>query len=296
MQTQQLAHEFQAVRLSFRWLGTSRTLSKDQSEEAASTFEADRTYLSASKKLLNTKHEKYKAVTKWKGAIRSYWEARTVPFPENGVRLLKRSEIQGFRDRMSHYAQQLDLAVAELDEVYEELKVTAQIKLGRLFNPSDYPATLVGQYGFNVDFPSVSPPDYLRELDPALYEEQVQRMHARFSEAIAMAEEAFTAEFSNLVDHIVERLDNNEEGKRKKFGESVIGNLNDFFERFRDLNVGNNQQLDELVNQAQGIVQGAKIGDIKEQASLRLRMQGQFKEVSDRLETMMVNRPRRQLG
>ena len=43
----------------------------------------------------------------------------------------------------------------------------------------------------------------------------------------------------------------NEDGTPKVFRDSAIDNLCDFFERFRSLNVRSNQQLDELVVQAQ---------------------------------------------
>ncbi len=60
------AHELRtstaAMRLSFTWFGTRKTLSPEQKAQAAETFGAEGDYLSAGKKLLNTKHPKFKAV------------------------------------------------------------------------------------------------------------------------------------------------------------------------------------------------------------------------------------------
>ena len=52
-----------AVRLSFTWLGTRKTLTPDQRAQAADTFGAEGQYLSAGKKLLDTQHPAFKAVT-----------------------------------------------------------------------------------------------------------------------------------------------------------------------------------------------------------------------------------------
>ena len=45
-----------AVRLHIRWPGTRKTLSRDQTEQAAGAFDADSRSLSAAKRLFDTKH------------------------------------------------------------------------------------------------------------------------------------------------------------------------------------------------------------------------------------------------
>ena len=87
------------------------------------------------------------------------------------------------------------------------------------------------------DFPSVEPPDYLRQLSPALYEQERARVAARFDEAVRLAEEAFTAELAKLVSHLTERLTGQDDGKPKVFRDSAVENLNEFFSRFRTLSV-----------------------------------------------------------
>ena len=51
-----------------------------------------------------------------------------------------------------------------------------------------------------------------------------------------MAEEAFQEEFAQLLGHLTERLGHDADGRGPKvFRDSAIGNLHDFFERFRSL-------------------------------------------------------------
>ena len=63
------------------------------------------------------------------------------------------------------------------------------------------------------DFPSVEPPDYLRQLHPEIYEQECQRMRQRFDEAVQLAEQAFTEELSQFVSHLTERLAGQADGK-----------------------------------------------------------------------------------
>jgi hypothetical protein len=52
-----------AVRVSFTWLGTRKTLTPEQKSQAADTFGAEGAFLSAGKKLLDTRHPAFKAVS-----------------------------------------------------------------------------------------------------------------------------------------------------------------------------------------------------------------------------------------
>jgi hypothetical protein len=65
-------------------------------------------------------------------------------------------------------------------------------------------------------------------------------MRQRFDEAVQLAEQAFLEELGQLVAHLTERLTGQADGKPKIFRDSAIGNLTEFFQRFRRLNVRSN--------------------------------------------------------
>src|SRR4051812_39692912 len=82
-----------AVRVSFTWLGTRKSLSAEQRDEAAQPFDADGGSLSAGKKILDTKHSAFKAVTAIKTKLTSTLKHLSLPYPEPGVRLIRRDQI-----------------------------------------------------------------------------------------------------------------------------------------------------------------------------------------------------------
>ena len=200
-----------AVRLSFTWLGVRKSLSADQKAEAAESFGAEGNYLSAAKKLLDTKHPAFKSVTAVRGRALSLWRGLSLPYPEPGIRLIRQDDIGVFDVQMTTLRAELDEAVAQLNDRYGELKTAARRRLGRLFNSNDYPESLNGLFRIEHDFPSVEPPEYLRQLSPDLYRQEQARVQARFADAVRLAEEAFTAEFSRVVSHLSERLTGTEE-------------------------------------------------------------------------------------
>jgi len=280
-----------AVRVSFTWLGVRKTLTPDQKAQAAEPFGAQENYLSAAKKLLDTSDPAYREVSRVRSRATSYWKALTLPYPEPGLRLIRQDRLTTFNQAMEDYRTALGEAVAHLDSRYESLQTAARQRLGSLYASEDYPSTLQGLFGIEWEFPTVAPPAYLLELNPALYEQEKRRIVARFDLAVQMAEEAFAAEFAKLVGHLTERIS----GEDKVFRDSAVDGLQAFFERFKSLNVHSSRQLDDLVAQAQKAVQGVSPQDLRDSDALRKQVATQLQTVSATLETLLVDQPRRKI-
>jgi hypothetical protein len=284
-----------AARVSFTWLGVRKSLSSSQKDQAANHFGAETKFLSAGKKLIDTSHPAFKAVTNVRSQTIAYWKEVSLPFPEPGIRLIRLDAIEEFNRKMAHYQVQLEDAVRTLDQHYEELRNAARERLGELFDPADYPATLVGMFAIEHDFPSVEPPQYLQHFSPEMYRQECQRVQSRFDEAVQLAEQAFMEELSRLVEHLTERLSGQDDGKPKVFRDSAIANLTEFFERFRSLNVRSNEQLDELVLSAQRIVQGIEPQQLRDNQWLRQSITTRMTAVQAGLDQLLVDRPRRNI-
>jgi hypothetical protein len=284
-----------AVRVSLSWFGVRKTLTPEQKAEAAEPFGAEARYLSAGKRLLDTSHPAYKAVTAIRNRVLSFWKGMSLPYPEPGIRLIRQDKIDDFDAQMRALRSELTDAVETLDRHYSELKSAARQRLGSLFNVGDYPDSLAGLFEVTWDFPSVEPADYLRQLNPQLFEQECRRVQQRFDEAVRLTEEMFTAELAKLISHLTERLSGADDGKPKIFRDSAIENLTDFFGRFRQLNVRSNEQLDQLVGQAQRIVRGVDPQALRDNAGLRQHVATEMSRVQNVLDGLLVDRPRRNI-
>lgn len=294
-QTMALAEMYAAVRLSFTWWGTKRALSGEQTEEASKPFGANSDFVAAQKRLVNTKHEAWRKVSGCRNAAREYWHSHTLPYPESGIRLIKKDQILRFDSEMERSRANLAAAVEELSVAYDDLVLEARIKLGKLFRASDYPSSIVDQFTLTWDYIEVRPPNYLKDASPAIYEEAVKRVEARFNQAVEMAEQAFIDEFGTMVHRLADRMTPGADGKNKVFRDSVVTNLVDFFGRFKDLNIGSSDALNDLVAQAEGLVKGIAPDTLRNNPELRSQIKLQMDEVFSSLQSMMSERPRRKL-
>lgn len=293
--SQRLRTTMAAVRVSFTWLGVRKTLTAEQRAEAAEPFGANAQFLSAGKKLLDISHPAYRAVTAVRGKVQAYWKSQSLPFPEPGIRLVCQDGISDFATKMREFQDELAEAVENLDRQYHDLKTAARERLGSLYNSGDYPESLRGLFAVEFDFPSIQPPDYLQQLNPQLYEEECRRVQSRFDEAVRLAEEAFIGELSKLVSHLTERLSGADDGRQRIFRDSAVENLTDFFARFRQLNVRSNEQLDNLVADAQRIIRGVEPQALRDNAGLRQHVATEMSRVQSVLDGLLVDQPRRRI-
>jgi hypothetical protein len=394
--TTKLQAETAATKVSTKKFGVRRALPKEKTQQAALTFGASVDSLRATKRLIDPSSAPYLAVSAVFYQINQFWKNSTIPYPESGIRLLRRDRIDEFNSRMVVYRAELDQATAALQEAYEGIRNQAEADLGSLFDEADYPTNIAEEFSVDWEFPSVKPPNFLKQLNPELYAQQEARLAAKFDEAIAMTERAFSNEFSGLVEHLFDRLQpqsvevwvyqngpstaeleaqaeaielelpsadgstaaftsdvealNNrlsevnrraalsragaievrdgdvsaipEKGRRttfkfddkeaaaawltecgcrferttmehKTFRDSAVGGLRDFFDRFGQLNIGSNAALDQLVQEAKALVGGVDPTKLRSDEDTRLHISNGLRDLKDRMETMLIDRPTR---
>lgn len=290
----ELRAQTSGVRFSKRMFWAKRSLSKKQTEEAAAPFHAEAKMIAASRKLLDTKNPAYLAVTKILGEARRYWNATTVDYPIKGIRLIRKSQIPVFEERMQGLVKELAGALEKLNAQYPALKTAAREQLGDLFDETDYPETLLGLFEIAWDYPSVEPPNHLKELHPEIYEQQQKLVAARFEEAIRLHEEAFAGELKGLVSHLVERLTGTDEaGKPVRLAVTAVTNVREFFEKFRETAIHSSPELDELILHAEKALEGVDPNELRKDAAKRGAIAQDMQQVAAVLDTMLVARPGR---
>ena len=291
-----LREESSAVRLSHEKMGVTRSLTDSQLSTAASCFGADKTLMRAGKKLFDTSNPAYKKVTGVRTRATKFWMNLTVPYPEVGVRLIRRDKIETFEAGMNELRDELCVAVVDLDNNFQYLVDEAKARLGDLFDETEYPDTLIGLFSLDWDYPSFDPPEWLRTMSPKIYESQQKLVAARFQEAITLAEQTFIAELSKIVTHLVERLTGDVDGKPRIFRDSALGNLQDFFAKFGDLNIGSNADLTKLVDDCNQLAGNVTPDDLRGNNELRTHITEKLAEVGKLADSMMVEKPKRKIS
>lgn len=283
------------VKVSFTWFGSRKAISDQHKEEIAERYGAAAKRISASKKLLE-KHPALKELARIKGEIVRYWKNNTLPFPEDGIRLLRKERLAEFRYQMQVYRDDLVEAVRNLDDARYDIMEIARQELGELYDPEDYPVSFAGRFTVETSYPNISLPNYLAELDPEAFEQEKARVAQQFEAAVRETEQEFIKQFEGLLGHLAERLTPDPvTGEAKTFQKTSLTNLHDFFDRFRSLSIGSNDRLDTLVTEAQDIVSGLNPKSLRSNQFLRESIADKLSSVRDTLDGMIIDRPRRRI-
>ena len=132
-------------------------------------------------------------------------------------------------------------------------------------------------------------------FNPELYQQEQTRIQQRFETAVMMAEDAFAEQLQEMIAHLIERLTDEPDGTKKTFKSSAVENFNEFYETFKRMNVRSNAQLENLIRQANDLVAGIDIKDLRKNNNLRQNLTQQMTNVKSALDNLITNAPRRRV-
>jgi hypothetical protein len=277
-----------ASKLTRRSFSVSKKLTSDQVEKVAQSFGAEVELVNAAKKLIDTKHPKFKAIKKVMSAAYATWKYYTVQYPEDGVRLIRKDRIESFESEMTEHCSDLETAKSELDGAYSEIIEQAEVKLGELFNSADYPRSISAEFSIDWEYPTITPPDYLKNTHPELYERQARIIASRFEQAIVDTEAMLATEFSEMINHLTDKLGKDEEtGEFRTIDSRNITKVTAFVKRFQETSFGGNETMANLVEQAKSLVDGVTVKDVRGDADMRLTLQGSMATLRDQMESLI---------
>lgn len=287
-----------ATRVSFEWLSPRRKVGEAALHTMAAATGCDKVErLSATKRIIDSKHERVAAINALRRECRKWWQMNTLPYVETGTRLIPNARVEEFCNVMQDYRSQIATAAAALAAEFEGIKEQARDELGDLFDERDYPHAddVAGQFVISWTLPSVVPPNYLKELNPELYEAEVAKMQQRFEESVQLAEDAFTDEFAKLVTELSAQMSQED----FRFPAQKLEKITAFVERFRGLSMGcGSDELERLIGefgQVAGGVSKERISDEETGEQFRGEVSEQLSGLTESLTSMLEARPTRRI-
>jgi len=292
---QLLLQQCLATRVTFHWWGRTRRVEGNVLERMVQVIDAEISSFITTKKLYNLKLPALQKLTQLRNKIGAYWEQCTLPYVEPGIRLLRKKDVDDFNARLTVFQNSLSSAATDLQVCRSAILEDARQRLQQAFDLDNYPANLASLFQMEWSFPNIMPPDYLAQLSPDIYERELAKVQQRFQATVTLAESVFCEQFAQLVEHLAERLTPAPDGTRKIFHDSTLANLEDFFTKFSKFNFTKNNPLDDLVQQAKGLVNGTNTTLLRNNVSAREDMRAVLHGMQDQLDQLMINKPRRRI-
>ena len=254
------------------------------------TGDTDENYIKSIKHLIDK--EKLKSIRVIRSRARRFVYDKSLPFPMDGVWFIPRGMIVEVDNELKRLRDEFEVNVEEFVSSYDKCVEDARENLGSLYNPTDYPTDIRYKFYFGWNFITVSAPNgKVGILSPELYERESQKFRESILQFKGMVLEALTERFSELVNHIVDRLS----GGEKKFRDATINNMLVFINSFDEMNIVSNEELREQVKRVRGILVGADISSIRNDDKLREHIQSKMDGVKSEVDNMLVKLPKRKI-
>jgi hypothetical protein len=278
--------------LEIRCLGNRRKVSSN-----SVTTPADKEFLHITKDLID--HKYMKELTALHGELRAFVGKKCLPATSlfrRGTYLIPNVAVDKIYPKIKEFKIRQNELVEKLVEVYEAAQEDAATRLGPLYNPMDYPSKedVRHAYGINYKLVAFSTPNKLKEISGAYFHEEAEKAKEALTAATDEIKLMLRQQLADFTSHLVEKLTPAVDGKKKIFHESSIKNFKEFLDDFNALNIVDDTELKILVEKARGCIDGVVAKDLRSNDSLKEKVQKDFTDIRDAVNTMLINAPKRQ--
>jgi len=228
---------------------------------------------------------------------RKYLKNITLPFPITSLALVPRDSIEKVDSRLLTVKAEFFREVEKICREYPEAYRLAEENLSKhgLFSEQDYPRDVYRLYRFDWRFLDIRVPGQLKSISPEIYRREMAQFEVLMNEAKEVAIAALFEELSELVERMVDRLGEGEDGKPKKFKDSLVKNFTEFFDNFNERNVFQNEKLEDIVARAKGVLTGVTPEGLRRFSDIRAKIAGEMSGVKRIIDEATVDLPRRKI-
>lgn len=272
------------------------SMSAKVNSEIADTM-ADKTALHISKDLLQG--VELRAIRQFDSAAGNWLRSRCLPLNfREGIHLLPEELITDVDERLVAMESERQKLIESFLGSYPERKAEAKKRLKDLFDLAEYPEVnkLRQAFYFEVRYLSLDTPTKLKDIKASIFRREAEKANRFWAEAAEEVQAALRGAMAKMVDHLVDKLRDTPDGKKKAIHKSSVKKLEEFLTLFKARNITDDKQLATLVEKAQAIVGGTSLDLLKKDASIKEKVLSSFEGIKKSLDKMIVDRPKRAIS
>lgn len=224
---------------------TARKFDRKVTEEVNAQHAAARDAGRYNKMLLPGDADSYKALTRLANAARADHYANTLPWSDEGWRLLPSANYMKYADLMRTHAAAFESALESFVADYPAMKEAARDLLNGMYREQDYPTTdaIRSKFRFGVDYaPLPAQGDFRLDLPAAEIDAIESRVQDRVRKATAEAMRDAWGRLHDVVSKMHDRLSQPD----AIFRDTLVGNVRDLVDVLSRLNVTDDPSLEAL--------------------------------------------------
>lgn len=230
--------------------------------------------------------ESLKDIVTAAGALRTHFYTHTLPWGDNGDRLLPRLAYTEFVQAQGALVAKFDEAVDEfLNNKYLAARDQAEFRMGAMFKDSDYPRVdqLRSRFAVNMDVHGVpTGHDFRVDLDTLTTDTLRKQIEAKNTERIGEAMRNVWERLATVVNHFATKM-----GEDSVFRDSTVGNLEELVEMLPALNITNDPELEQIRQDLLDTIVGYAPKDLRKDSAVRTAAAKESRRIADQMASFM---------
>lgn len=257
--------------------------------------DADRDLLHVSKDIIDS--DEFRAISRFDSETRHHvWRIALPSIFRAGVFMIPFEDVTPLDDyltqRESERAALVSAAIAKLPDI----KQAAEERLKSLFDEADYPPdnVITGAYSMAWQIVELGTPGKLKAINVKIYERMLAQEKERAVNEVDQIKLMLRAGMAEVVEHMIDRLTPDVEGKKKVFRDSLVEKAMEFLADCEHKTaIVDDAELAALVKHANEVMSGVTAKDLRSDQGFADYTREQFTNIKTVLESMMKDAPSR---
>jgi hypothetical protein len=261
---------------------TARKLDRKTTDEVIVNKHAKATDAARVNKHLLAGRNELEQINKYVAATRGFVYDNTLPWSDNGQRLLPALRFMWFDQSMRERQDEFDKMVLEFVKVYPTLITAQAMALGSMFNRDDFPSPneIRAKFGWSLGYlPVPTAGDFRIDVGNKAQAELQERLEELANKRVADAHKSLWDRLNEHLGRMLDRLQVDViagEEKPRKFHDTLVTNGLELCDLLKGLNITGDQDLENARASLERVLLGLDPNDLRKDMITR---QGVLKEV-----------------
>jgi hypothetical protein len=222
------------------------------------------------------------------GQVRQYFYKTTLPWSDEGFRLLPSNLYFDLTARMREFEASFEQGVEGFLQVYPQYIEQVRPELNGLFREEDYPAAekLRKKFGVKLEVLPIPTGNDFRVQMSAEEQRVAREIDTNVRESLTRGTEDLWKRLREVVSHMVDRLNEPE----SRFHATMVTNVFDLVELLPHLNVSNDVDLNRFADQIRQRLCGFTAQDLKKHDLLRVATATDAAEIVAEIDSVLRDR------
>jgi hypothetical protein len=224
------------------------------------------------------------ALTKFQARARAEHYRLTLPWNDQGARLLPTASLLEYQQTMGRYRNEFERLVDAFLDKYDTLVAAAAFQLGTLFDRQEYLSRAQVALRFRMESsftPLPTSGDFRLDVESTVQRELVEQYERRMEAKLAQANQDSWSRLHEALLRLSDRLVVEEDGKKRKFHDTMVTGALELCELLTVMNVTNDPELEKARRKVEEVLSGVTPKELRDEHSTRVQTKQQVDAILD---------------